>query len=41
MNKIIKNPYTGVQIRFGVMGSASAENNPVLVEKCKNLGSVI
>lgn len=39
--KVLKNPYTGVQVRIGVMGSAGGELTETVSEKCKNMGRII
>lgn len=34
-------PFTGVQVRIGVMGSASAEVDPIIKENCRRLGRAV
>ena len=40
-DRIARDPFTGVQIRIGVMGSAGGELGTVLVEGCRELGHAI
>lgn len=40
-NHINRDPFTGVQIRIGVMGSAGRVADPVLLESCRQLGRTI
>ena len=39
--RIARDPFTGVQIRMGVMGSAGGEFLPTLAEGCRELGRAI
>lgn len=41
IHPVTKDPLTGVQIRFGVMGSAGGEENNVVEELCRRLGAAI
>lgn len=34
-------PFTGVQVRIGVMGSASTEVDPIIWESCRRLGHAV
>lgn len=36
-----RDPFTGVQIRIGVMGSAGGAADPALLERCRQLGRTI
>jgi uncharacterized protein (TIGR00725 family) len=38
---VARNPYTQVQIRIGVMGSAGRELDPLVAEVCRRLGTAI
>lgn len=40
-DRMARDPFTGVQIRIGVMGSAGGELGTVLVESCRELGYAI
>ncbi len=39
--EVARDPFTGVQIRIGVMGSAGGELDSVVVEMCRRLGRAI
>ena len=38
---VARDPFTGVQIRIGVMGSAGGDLDPTVAEACRRLGSII
>lgn len=38
---VARDPFTGVQIRIGVMGSAGGELDPLVAEVCRRLGRAI
>jgi uncharacterized protein (TIGR00725 family) len=40
-NHMMRDPLTGVQIRVGVMGAAGGAAEPLLLERCRDLGRAI
>lgn len=38
---VSRDPFTGVQIRVGIMGSASEPAQPMLAARCRNLGRTV
>ena len=41
MNVLARDPFTGIQIRIGVMGSAGGDVPPEVAERCRRLGRAI
>ena len=40
-NQVMRDPLTGVRIRIGVMGAAGGAAEPLLLERCRELGRAI